>query len=229
MSNEEFTGFSEETVQFFRDLSINNDREWFNSHRPTYEGAVLEPSRRFIIDLGRRLIKEYPTLSWGTQTNGSGSLMRIYRDIRFSPDKKPYKENLGIMFPLREGKKVEQPIFYFHIDAQQSFFYGGQHIFPKELLPLYREAVAHDEKGTSLVSILDDLGRGELGLMEDPHYKRVPRGYGKDHPRESLLRHTGLGMGIPIGQDLLFSRELIDTCLKAAVQLRPLMDWLLNL
>jgi uncharacterized protein (TIGR02453 family) len=82
--------------------------------------------------------------------------MRIYRDIRFSPDKRPYKENLGMVFWLGNGKKVERLGFYFHLSPSEVFFYGGQHMFPKPVLKKYRTAIDDNNKGDLLESILNE-------------------------------------------------------------------------
>ncbi len=229
MEKSSFNGFKAETLQFFSMLEHNNNKEWFKGNKSFYTERVLDPAKSFIIEMGSSLSKLYPTLYWGTQANGSGSLMRIYRDVRFSKDKRPLKENLGIIFPLREGKKVEQPCFYFHIDTSSSFFYGGQHRFSKEILERYREAVADEKKGKELVLILQRLSDVGYTLMEEPHYKRVPREYDKDHPRERLLRQVGLGIGYNLKEEDLLGSELISDCLQFAHLIQPLMSWLLAL
>lgn len=142
-----FNGFGTHGQEYFRKLKLNNSRGWFEERRTEYEAALRDPAEAFIAELGDRLSRLYPAIRFDTRRNGAGSLMRINRDIRFSPDKRPYKENLGIIFWLGEGKKVETPAYYFHIDADQCFFYGGQHVFPKETLSRYRAAVADDVPG----------------------------------------------------------------------------------
>ena len=93
---ETFSGFPKGTVSFLRDLAANNNREWFTAHRPEYETAVLEPARAFVRVMGERLRRLSPQIK--AEPRIDGSLFRLYRDIRFSPDKSPYKTNLGIFF-----------------------------------------------------------------------------------------------------------------------------------
>ena len=224
--NDVFEGFGTGAQQFFAELAHSNTKEWFKAHEERYDAEIREPALAFIRALGPWLAEKYPTIGFGTQRNGSGSLMRIHRDVRFSPDKRPYKENLGVIFWLGEGKKVERPCFYFHMDAGRVFFYGGQHMFPKEVLGRYREAVDHAERGPDLEEILGDLDGGGLPLMEEPAYKRVPRGYDREHPREHLMRLAGLGVGADLEAAALQRADLVERCAEYAERMRPLHEWL---
>lgn len=229
MSIEGFTGFGDGAQEFFQELKEHNSKEWFHANKRRYEEEVLEPAADFVLDLGPRLKEPYPDINFGTQRNGSGSIMRINRDIRFSPDKRPYKENLGIVFWIGGGKKVELPCFYFHLDSKEIFFYGGQHMFPKDVLERYREAVDDEHRGTELENILAGLDTGGFKRMEEPEYKRVPRGFPADHPREELLRLKGLGVSIDIaGKDALSGR-LVEVCADFSREVKPLLDWILRL
>lgn len=226
MSNEQFQGFGSGAQQFFKELSSHNDKQWFTANKTRYETEVLEPAALFVLALGARLQTSYPEINFGTQRNGSGSIMRINRDIRFSNDKRPYKENLGLVFWIGEGKKVELPCFYFHLDAEHIFFYGGQHMFPKDVLQRYREAVDDTSRGTKLTTILATLEKIGLPVIEEPAYKRVPRGYASDHPRASLLRLGGVGVSSVISEQDATSAELIDLCTEYARKMQPLIEWL---
>lgn len=221
-----FDGFGRGTLDFFQDLSLNNDRDWFQANRHRYEAQVRAPGEAFITALGPLLAEVYPSVIYDTRRNGAGSLMRIHRDVRFSPDKRPYKENLGIIFPLAPGKKVEVPIFYFHLEAGRAFFYGGQHVFGPEALPRYRAAVADDRSGPALVGLLSELAERGFAAMEDPAYKRVPRPFPQDHPRGDLLRQAALGVGFDLFPDDLSSPNLVQRCGDAALAMRPLLSWL---
>lgn len=221
-----FAGFGPDTLSFLQELSRSNTREWFAANADRYEQAVRGPAEAFILDLGQGLKAAYPTLRYDTRRNGAGSLMRIYRDVRFSPDKRPLKENVGIIFPLGEGKKVERPIFYLHIDVGNVFFYGGRHVFAPEVLSAYRVAVDDGRRGAALESILADLARGGLHPMEEPEYKRVPRPYAGDHPRASLLRQAALGVGRNLGPDDLADPGLVARCRDDALAMGPLLAWL---
>ena len=226
MNTPVFNGFGRQAQNFFAEISAHNDRTWFQENRSRYEKYVLDPADAFVSALGPRLEDIFPDIRYGIQRNGSGSIMRIYRDLRFSPDKRPYKDNLGIIFWIGEGKKVELPCFYFHLDARQAFFYGGRHIFPKDALERYRAALDDRKQGEEIEAILSNLERKGLPLMEEPAWKRVPQPYPPDHPRALLLLLSGIGVGKEAGPAELETPGLIDICARAASEMEPLLTWL---
>jgi uncharacterized protein (TIGR02453 family) len=221
-----FTGFGKGAQRFFGDLAEHNDKTWFRENEGLYERELLEPAVAFVGALGPRLAGMYPSINYGTQRNGSGSIMRIHRDVRFSPDKSPYKRNLGIIFWIGSGKKVELPCFYLHVEADRAFFYGGQHMFPKPVLERYRAAVDDEASGTLLGQALRKLERTGLRVFEEPAYKKVPRGFAKDHARGELLRYGGIGAGADVPRAILTSADLLGFCEDFASKARPLMEWL---
>jgi uncharacterized protein (TIGR02453 family) len=224
-----FSGFGKGSQRFFGELAANNNKTWFRENQNRYERELLEPAVAFVSALGPRLAEMYPSINYGTQRNGSGSIMRIHRDVRFSQDKSPYKRNLGIVFWIGAGKKVELPIFYLHVDADRAFFYGGQHVFPKPVLDRYRAAVDDDATGKVLLETLQEMERKGLRVMEEPAYKRVPQGFSKEHARGELLRYGSLGVGEDIATATLTSSDLLDFCARFASKTRPLIDWLRSL
>jgi len=224
-----FNGFGSGAQNYFKELGGHNDKRWFEEHRAEYDKEVRDPAEAFITELGGLLSRSYPGIHFDTRRNGAGSLMRINRDIRFSPDKRPYKENLGVIFWLGEGKKVESPCFYLHIDAEQCFFYGGQHVFPKEILSRYRAAVSDEAKGQKLAAILAGLDSKGLPVFEEPAYKRVPKDYPADHPRAELLRFAGMGVARVLTDTEVRSPGLPDSCARDAAAMKPLLDWLTGL
>ncbi|MDZ4851199.1 MAG: TIGR02453 family protein, partial [Pirellulaceae bacterium] len=106
-----FQGFSTETFKFLRDLAKHNDRDWFAENKQRYEDDVLAPSLAFIESMQPFVRKLSPYLTAIPKRVG-GSLMRIYRDTRFSKNKTPYKTNVGIHFRHEIGGDVHGPGFY---------------------------------------------------------------------------------------------------------------------
>jgi len=111
-----FNGFPRELIQFYQGLSRNNDKSWFNEHKDIYARHVIAPAQDFVVSMGERLRMLSPGIVADTRANGAGSIFRIYRDLRFSKDKRPYKTFLGIFFWEGSGKKMENPGFYFHME-----------------------------------------------------------------------------------------------------------------
>ncbi len=229
MSEQEFTGFPQEGLQFLADLARNNNRDWFQAHKQVYLDTIVAPAQAFIIAIGEGLQSISTGIRYDTRTNGSGSLMRIYRDVRFSKDKTPYKTNVGIVWWEGSGKKTEEPGFYFGLDAHEAGAHTGLYNFTKPMLATYRDAVIDDALGEELAGILRDITQNDRYTLSDPHYKRVPRGYNADNPRADLLLYKGLfASASPLTPDVVSSPELVAVCLQQFRHMAPLQQWLVK-
>ena len=125
-----FEGFPKDSIKFFKELSKNNDREWFAEHKSWYEEVVLDPALALVTDMAAPLKKISPHFVAIPKRSG-GSLMRIYRDTRFSKDKTPYKTNLGVQFRHEVGKDVHAPGFYFSY-RQRRHLYRCRNLAPRQ-------------------------------------------------------------------------------------------------
>lgn len=105
---------------FLRELRENNDREWFKANRARYFSDVRDPMLEFIADFAAPLAEISPHFVADPRPNG-GSLFRIYRDLRFSPDKTPYKTNVGAHFRHAAGRDAHAPGFYLHLEPGMCF------------------------------------------------------------------------------------------------------------
>jgi uncharacterized protein (TIGR02453 family) len=226
---QEFSGFPRQGLQFLAELGENNSREWFEAHKGEYRSSVLEPAQAFVFALGERLRLLSPQISYDTRTNGSGSIMRIYRDLRFSKDKTPYHPNLRIIFWEGGGKKTENPGFFFGMDAAGAALYGGMHTFPRPMLGAYQDAAADDDLGRQLEAALVSVGRGGDYAVGGEQYKRVPRGFDPGHSRADLLRYKGLHARSPVIEPAtLTTPELVDVCFEHCRNMMPLHQWLVK-
>ena len=135
-----FNGFPKDTLKFLTDLSKNNDRDWFNDNKARYEAAFVKPSLEFIAAMEKPLKKISPFLLAVPKKQG-GSLMRIYRDVRFSKNKNPYKTNVGIQFRHEAGKDVHAPGLYVHLAPGELFLGAGMWHPDREPLKQIREAI----------------------------------------------------------------------------------------
>jgi uncharacterized protein (TIGR02453 family) len=224
-----FPGFPNEGLQFLEGLAHNNNREWFEAHKADYHAYLIEPAQAFVVALGERLKLLSPEIVYDTRANGSGSIMRIYRDLRFSKDKTPYNANLRVVFWQGAGKKTENPGFFFGMDAHGAALYGGMYSFPKPVLTAYQAAVGGEKGGAELEAALASLksaGDYEIG---GERYKRVPRGYDPDHARADLLRYKGLYARSPqIEAPVLVTPEVIEVCFEHCRVMAPLHHWLVG-
>jgi uncharacterized protein (TIGR02453 family) len=222
-----FQGFSPKAVEFFGQLASHNSRAWFEEHKAFYEEQVLAPARSLVEDLGQALAKAAPGLHAEPKVNRS--LFRIQRDTRFSADKTPYKTHLGIWLWEGEGPRMECPGFYFHLEPTNAMVAGGMYMFPKRLLPHYRQAVAGEKTGAALAKSLATIARRGAYTLGGLHYARLPKGFAPDHPRAALLRHDRLYLfqETPLPAEL-HSPALVDWCATRFREMLPLHRWLLE-
>jgi len=225
-----FEGFPAEGLAFLSDLVTYNEREWFIAHKAVYQRALVEPGQRFVAALGQRLQTLSPDLQYDTRTNGSGSMLRIYRDVRFSKDKSPYNTHMRFFFWEGAAKKMQNPGFYIWFDGQGGAVYAGMWRLDKALLAAFREAIADDRRGPELQALIASVQAAGPYTIGGSHYKRVPRGYPNDHPRAELLRYNGLHAAAPdLTTDQLTSPELVDVCLAHCQGMAPIVRWLVAL
>jgi uncharacterized protein (TIGR02453 family) len=223
-----FNGFPRETVRFYRDLTEHNDRAWFEEHKDTYREKVLAPAQEFVLAMGERLKGFAPGVVADPRTSGAGSIFRIYRDTRFSKDKRPYKTYLGILFWQGTGKKMENPGFYFQLEPNRLMLAAGAYTFTRPDLETFRKAVTHRTRGPALAKAIGRItGKGyEIG---GSHYKRVPRGFDPEHPNAEYLKHNGLYAytegKIP---SELYTTELVRFCLRAFKDMYPIQEWIVE-
>ena len=174
-----FDGFSTETVRFLRELAANNNRPWFNANKHRYEKLVLDPAFDFICAMGPRLERVSPHFTAIPRRVG-GSLMRVYRDTRFSRDKTPYKNNIGIQFRHELGKDVHAPGYYVHIEPDSCFLGVGLWHPPSGPLGMIRDRIV--ETPDAWLAARDDSGFRRRFELTGDSLKRPPRGYPPDHP-----------------------------------------------
>ncbi len=222
-----FNGFSKEMVTFYKELTRNNNKEWFD--KAGYKTRVISPAQNFVLTMGERLREIAPNVMTDTRTNGAGSIFRIYRDTRFSQDKSPYKTFLGILFWEGSRKKLENSGFYFHLEADKLMLGVGIHIFSKALLKAYRDAVVHPDYGMTLLEAIESVTATGEYQVGGKHYKRIPRIYDASHKNAEFLKYNGLFASIEGDiPDELYSEALLDYCFERFHDMYPIHRWLLT-
>jgi uncharacterized protein (TIGR02453 family) len=186
-----FAGFPREGLEFLEGLAKDNTREYFDIHRDTYQSALLQPAKDFVVALGEELqARVAPGIRAEPRINGS--ILRINRDTRFSADKRPYKEHVDFWFWEGDAPSRERPGLFMRLRPATVTLGAGMHRFEPPALAAYRAAVADESAGRALESALSDA-TGLRGVsVGGRQYKRVPREFGADHPRADLLRHGAL-------------------------------------
>jgi uncharacterized protein (TIGR02453 family) len=194
-----FTGFRPEALQFLVDLADNNDRAWFQPRKTEYERLLKTPLQELCVALGEAFLKRGVPL----EADPFKSPFRIYRDVRFSRDKAPYKTNVSASFPLTEGNASAGG--YFHL-APDSVYVGGGMWHPEPAwLAGWRALVDH---GGGLVALDDPAFVTTFGSVSGDRLTRVPKGFAKDHPRADLLKLKDVTFGHALSHDDAMSAAL---------------------
>lgn len=209
--------------RFLKDLSKNNNREWFHANKPRYKASVVMPVVNFIESIRPRLenISEYYVAD--SRPHG-GSMFRIYRDTRFARDKRPYKENVGCQFRHVAGKDAHAPGFYVHLSPQEVFVGAGVWCPPNPVLDKIRAAiVTHPKKWAA---VINDKGiRTHFGGITGDGLKRPPRGYAADHPYiEDLKRKSFLAIR-QLDPAMVTSPKFIKEVEKSFAKAAPLVEF----
>lgn len=179
MATARYASFPARSIQFLHELDANNNRDWFNANKTRYEEDVLDVALQFILSMQEPLAEIAPHFT-AVPTRVGGSLMRVYRDTRFSKNKTPYKTNIGIQFRHERAKDVHSPGYYVHIDTQEVFLGVGMWRPDSDPLRMIRERiVAKPEQWTRAIGEKAFDRQFELG---GDVLKRPPRGFDKNHP-----------------------------------------------
>ena len=170
------------TLKFLKDLDANNDRDWFISHKPDFERANAN-----LVEFVGYLIGEiakFDEAIYGLDPRAC--VFRIYRDVRFSKDKRPYKNNLGAYLSLG-GRKSMHPGYYFHIQPGQCFIAGGKHMPDGPETLKIRTAIA--DKTDEFLKIVEKKSFHEqLGEMRGNRLKSAPKGFDAGHKAVEYLK-----------------------------------------
>jgi uncharacterized protein (TIGR02453 family) len=170
-----FAGWPKPALQFFHGLKRDNSKTYFEAHRQVYEEQVRQPMEVLLAELEKDL----------GQPDIDVKIFRLNRDLRFSPDKRPYKEHLGAYLSSPRAGGV-----YLQVSDDGLYAAMGSHEMAPDQLTRYRDAVAGKD-GEKLARIVGALVKDGYQVTE-PSFKRVPAGYPADHPRGELLRCKGL-------------------------------------
>jgi uncharacterized protein (TIGR02453 family) len=225
----EFAGFTRKALTFLRQLKRNNRRDWFEANKATYVADVQEPMRSFVEEMDTRFGRFAPEIIGDVKK----SVFRIYRDVRFSKDKSPYKTHAACWFFHRgAGKKVGQDAdeggagFYFHLEPGASFIGAGIWMPPRPTLQRLRAAVVDDLTAFRAIVNSAPIKRRYGGLSEEGRLTRVPRGYSPDHAAGDLLRNVSYILGRSVTDAEVLDSRIVQRVEKDFTVALPLVRWL---
>ena len=216
--------FQPALVKFLRELKKNNNRDWFNHNKSRYEQELLEPALEFISALQTPFQQKVSRHFKVVPKRTGGSLMRIYRDTRFSKDKTPYKTNLGIHIRHELGKNVHAPGFYFHIDPKEVFLGAGVWHPDNLALRKIREAIVDEPAKWKRIikakKLTDQLQRTGDSL------KRPPRDFDPDHPLIDDLKLKDHVVIANLETKQLYEKGIVDRTISIFSASKPYVRFL---
>lgn len=215
--------FTENTFKFLSDLTNNNEREWFLEHKGDYEKFVREPALHLIEEFAPLLQAQSKHFIASSKKQG-GSLMRIYRDARFSKDKSPYKTNIGIQFRHFMGKDVHAPGFYFHVSNDECFLGAG--LWRPESKTLLNIRNFIDENPRAWKRIFENEAFANSWALTGDSLKTAPKGFPKDHPQIEDLRRKDFIAVSPLTRKELLGDDLLEIMQERYLATEKLMVFL---
>jgi len=215
--------FNAATFVFLEELAENNNRDWFADNKQRYEDEVRTPALALIEAVGERLPGIAPHFKADARKMG-GSLMRVYRDSRFSKDKTPYKTNIGIQFRHEAGKDVHAPGYYLHISSAECFAGVGTWHPPADALYKIRDLMANEPD--LWLEARDDPQFSRWFHLVGDSLKSAPRGFDKTHPViDDIKRKDFIGIS-DLAPALIEQKELADIACDYFTAGRSLMEFL---
>lgn len=210
--------------KFLKALSKNNDRDWFEKHKGEYLKAK-EQFDFFVSDLLQEMIAFEPELA---SLNPKKLTFRIYRDVRFSKDKRPYKTNMGATFSVG-GKQMAKPGYYFHLEPDgKSFVAGGLYMPSPEDVQKIRQEI--DFNAASLEKIFSNARFKKLYKSFDDFdkLKTAPKGFPKDHPQLEWLKLKSFIVSHYFLDEDVAGKNILKNVASAFQTIKPLNDFLGN-
>jgi uncharacterized protein (TIGR02453 family) len=216
-----FPGFPASTLQFLAKLEKNNDRDWFEKHKERYETGVKAPMIDLVSAIGAGMVDYAPDYI----PEPKKAVYRIYRDVRFSKDKRPYKTNVAASFWRQNLPKNESASFYLHVDNQEALVAAGVYMPPPDLLRTLRSHIEqHHER---LTAILGDKRRAKLtGPLQGESMTRLPKGILPGHPAEDLLKRKMYIYWVSLPPKDAESPKFLPEVTKRFAAMAPLVEFL---
>lgn len=208
--------FTSGLFDFLRQLKRHNDREWFAKNKTRYEAVVRDPALAFIGGFAPHLTKLSGHFVADPRPT-RGSLFRIYRDTRFSNDKRPFKTHIGIHFSHESGKDAHAPVFYLHLEPDGPFAAAGVWHPDNIALTKIRSAIVREPGQWSKL-------RRRLELEGDS-LSRPPKGFDTKHPLIEDIKRKDFVASVPFTEAKVCSATFMSDFVKACRTMLPLVEF----
>jgi uncharacterized protein (TIGR02453 family) len=217
-----FEGFPREGIKFLKQLKRNNNRGWFESHRDEFERYAKAPMLSFIAALQPHFARFAPEFD----LNPKRSIFRIYRDIRFSSDKTPYKTHIAAHFVLRgRPKGFVGSGYYIQIEPGEFFVGGGVYLPDNDQLKKIRQGIA--SHGKEFLSIVENPRfKKRFAPFEWSKLQRIPKGYEENHPMAEWLKFKQFFVGVSFPEAKCYRSSLVEIVARVCEQAAPLVRFL---
>lgn len=212
-----FSGFPNEALTFLRGLARNNDREWFQARKEIFDTQVKAPMYELVESLNAELARFAPDYI----AEPKKAVFRIYRDVRFSSDKSPYKTHIAAFFPRRGGDKSGAPGFYFSVSAKELGVAGGLYDpSPAHMLAVRTWLAENHAAFRKIAARPEKL----MGKLHGESLTRVPKGFAADHPAADLLKMKHWVYYVMLDPKLATTRELQPELVKRFKAVAPVLE-----
>lgn len=218
-----FDGFPKQGIDFLKKLKKNNNRPWFQSHKDVYEESVKFPMQCLIASLSEKMSDIAPEIEF----NPKKSIFRIYRDVRFSKNKAPYKTSIAAAFNWRGIKgPIESPGLYLHIAPGEVFIGGGVYMPASDQLKAFRKSMV-DRPDEFLSVVMNRRFRKEFKTIQGEKLTKAPLGYPKDHPMIDHLKHKQFFVGKEYDDESISLKpRFLALVVQVFTDTMPLVRWL---
>jgi uncharacterized protein (TIGR02453 family) len=209
-------------LKFLKSLAKNNDRDWFEKNKSRY----LEAKQGFQ-DFVAALLEEMIKFDEGLAGLDAKKLpFRIYRDVRFSKDKSPYKTNMGAGFSPK-GRLIQEPGYYLHIEpGNKSFIAGGIYMPDKDNLAKIRQEIDYNSDDLRKILNHKTFKKVFSGFSDFDKLKVMPKGYPKDHPHIEWLKLKSYIVSHTFTDGEVTDKKFLKTVAAHTKAIKPLNDFI---
>lgn len=213
--------FSQDYLEFFKELAANNHKDWFDQNRKRYETVVREPFKVFIGDL----IKGLSTDNTSLNIEPKDAIFRINRDIRFSKDKTPYKLNNSAIISGKGRKDKNHPGIYIELGPEKLAFYGG--IYMPDTKQVQKLRTYFNQHTGELTSILEEENfKSIFGDLQGEKSKRIPSEFKENAQTNPLLMNKQWYYFTHLPSEVITTNSLMETVLELEQKARPMKNFL---
>ena len=216
------TKINPETLLFLSILKQNNQREWFHEHK-----ANADKARKNFEDFANVLLDNLKSFDKTLQhIEVKQCVFRIYRDVRFSPNKEPYKTHFGVYFAKNGGKNSDLAGYYFHLDPEESFFGGGIYMPLPEYLKTLRKEIYYQIDEFKAILNAPTFAKYYNGIEEIEKLKKAPKDFPKDFPDIELLKNKHFFTSHYFNKQDVLKEDFITYVSNGFKAVKPLVDFI---